>query len=141
MKQIKSLFLTMVALMGLLACGGDEPDPILEPQVFQRSLQLPAEEGQQTYTASDLKVGISIVQETASWLTVETLAYSNGSPKVEIEYDANTGGERQAMVTLTDVNNNKVFLTVTQEALITPVPGIDDPHDTQSDQPAYSRQQ
>lgn len=113
MKQIKALFLSVMSLMLLTACPSD-PDPVLEPSTYQRSLQVSAEKGQQTYTATDLKAGISNVQNTSSWLTVTTLAYGSGSPKIQLTYEENTGGERQAVVTLTDVNNNKVLLTVTQ---------------------------
>jgi len=113
MRQIKAIFLSMMSLVLLTACPPD-PDPVVESATFQRSLQVSADKGQQTYTATDLKAGISNVQNTSSWLTVTTLAYSSGSPTVQLTYEANTGDERQVLVTLTDVNNNKLFLTVTQ---------------------------
>ena len=85
------------------------------------------------------------------------MAYSSGSPTVQLTYEANTGGERQAVVTLTDVNGNKVFLTVTQvkkgdipvntdpdtdpntDPNTNPDYSIDDTHDVVTDQPASSR--
>ena len=114
MKQIKALFLSVMSLVLFTACPDSTPDTVVEPVTYRRSLQVPAERGQQTYTATDLKVGISNVQNTSSWLTVTPMAYGSGSPTVQLTYEANTGGERHVLVTLTDVNDNKVLLTVTQ---------------------------
>ena len=113
MKQIKAIILLMISLVLFTACPPD-PEPEQESKTFQRSLQVSAEKGQQTYTATDLKAGISDIQNTASWLVVTPMAYGSGAPTVQLIYEANSGGERQAVVTLTDVNGNKVFLTVTQ---------------------------
>ena len=78
---------------------------------------------------------------------MEKQYYSSGSPQVKLSYEANTGGERSAVVIFRDEDNNQVNLTVKQlKPIVTPEEnpepektGIDDPHDTQSDQPAYSR--
>ena len=156
MKQIKAIILLMISLVLFTACPPD-PEPEQESKTFQRSLQVSAEKGQQTYTATDLKAGISNVQNTSSWLMVTPMAYGSGSPTVQLTYEANTGGERQAVVTLTDVNGNKVFLTVTQvkkgdipvntdpdtdpntDPNTDPDYGVDDTHDVVTDQPASSR--
>lgn len=114
MKQIKAIIMAVLSLVLFTACPHSDPDSITEPQTFQRSLQVSAEKGQQTYFANDLKAGIGDIQNTSSWLTVTPMAYGSGSPKIQLTYEENTGGERQALVTLTDVNNNKLFLTVTQ---------------------------
>ena len=109
-----------------------------------------AESGSQTYTASDLKTNIANLSSTATWLTATKQPYSSGSPKVTLAYTENTGSERQAAVTITDSDDNKVVLTVKQlkpgeKPETKPEQeqdyGIDDTHDIVTDQPAYSRQQ
>ena len=148
MKQIKAIMIMAVCLVLFTACPGKHNDP----DTFERSLELSAESGSKTYTANDLKAEIKSVTAPASWLTATAQAYSGGSPKVTLAYTENTGGERQAVVTITDTGDNKVFLTVKQlkpgEKPETKPDqdqeqgyGIDDTHDTVTDQPAYSRQQ
>ena len=63
------------------------------------------------------------------------MAYSSGSPKVQINYEENTD-ERSAVVRFADTGNNSVFLTVTQAGRTY---GLDDIHDIVTDQPAGSQ--
>ncbi len=133
-----------MSLVLFTACSSSNP---VETPIYNQSIEIPAAEGSQTYTVSDLKKNISgeISNTGSAWLTVEKQNYSSGSPQVKLSYKANTGGERSAVVIFRDEDNNQVNLTVKQlKPEEKPEPdktGIDDPHDTQSDQPAYSRQQ
>ncbi len=146
MKSIKSMLLIIAATSTLSSCWlfpDHDPDPV-EAAIFNQSIEIPATEGSQTYTVSDLKKNISgeISNTGSTWLTVEKLPYSSGSPQVKLSYKANTGGERSAVVIFRDDDNNQVNLTVEQPEAEEPEPvktGIEDPHNTQSDQPAYSR--
>ena len=143
MKQIHPLLIIVFGLLLFVACHHHHDD---EPAIFERSLDVPATKGSQTYTVSDLKRSIDSISSTdTTWLTVTKKPYGSVSPKVELSYEEITGIKRSAVVIFRDNESNQVNLTVNQAGKTDSPPeqenGIEDPHDTVTDQPAYSRQQ
>lgn len=115
MKNLKFMLFALVAIFALSMCTEKTIDlTTLYSGTYSRTLQVGSESGQVSYTLTDLKKEVSELENTAAWLTVTPMAYTSGSPIVEIAYEENTGGERSAVVTFTDEGGNKVFLTVTQ---------------------------
>lgn len=117
MKNLKLMLFALVATFTLTQCKKDDfklDIAVPLPATYSRTLQVGSESGQVSYTLTDLKKEVSKLEKTAAWLTVTPMAYTSGSPIVEIAYEENTGGERSAVVTFTDKGGNKVFLTVTQ---------------------------
>ena len=67
--------------------------------------------------------------------------YTSGSPSVKVKAEANPKERPStASVIIIATNGDQLTLTVTQGAKGAPNYGIEDPHDQESDQPAYSRQ-
>lgn len=156
MKRLKNMWIAIVAAFMLTGCpSGPDPDPVpeatpLTPTTISKTLQVDWKKGQQTYTLTDLKDRISNIGNTSAWLTVTLLTYSTGSPKVQLSYEENDGGERSVVVEITDTKGNKVLLTVKQQVKDSdPSPdpgsnddqdtGIEDTHNTVTNQPAFIR--
>lgn len=113
-----------------------------EPQQFAQSLTMAATGGEQSLTLADLTTAISSIgTPTDTWMTVTKEAYTSGSPSVKVKTEANPQEQpRTASVIITATNGDQLTLSVTQAAKEAPNYGIDDTHDTVTDQPAYSRQ-
>lgn len=127
-----------------MACGGSDDkkdDPVISGKTYTKSVTLDAQGTEQTVTLNDLKSKIDDVSNSYQWLTVRIDPYTSGSPSVAVSAEANTGTDaRSGNVTITAISGDKVILTVAQNPAPTPhTYGIDDPHDTESDQSAYSR--
>jgi len=152
MKQIKLLLLIVMSVVFLMACGGGGDDPIIpepqpeKPETPTTSTQtvtfMANEQLQQTVTLTGLKAAIADFDNQNSWVTnVIPLGYGGtGAPNVSITISENKSNDsRSGVVTFKDTKQNTVILTISQSGVSTPS-GIEDPHDTQSDQPAYGRQ-
>ena len=142
MKQIHPLLIIVFGLLLFVACHHHHDDDAIP----NWSIDVPDTQGNQTYTVSDLTDSIDSISNTGmTWLTVTKKPYGGGSPQVELSYKENTGTKRSAVVIFRDNESNQVNLTVNQAGKTDSPPeqenGIEDPHDTVTDQPAYSRQQ
>ena len=148
--KIISLLLAFVAIMTLTACPGEkkEPSPLNpvnpEGKTYQQAETLSAENADKTVTLTNLKTAIKDIEYNADWLTVIKQSYTSGSPSLRLTATANVkDGEstnsRSCTVTITANSGDKVLLNVTQQGAERKT-GIDNPHDTPTDQPAYSRE-
>lgn len=149
---IFSLLMAVVAVMALAACGGDdkkEPSPLnpVDPeptgQTYQQAETLPAEKADMTVTLTNLTTAIKDIEYNTDWLTVIKQTYTSGSPSLRLTAtdnvkDGETTTARSCTITVTATSGDKVLLTVTQEGVERKT-GIEDSHDTPTDQPAYSR--
>ena len=102
------------------------------------------EHADKTVTLTNLKTAIKDIEYNADWLTVIKQTYTSGSPSLRLTATANVkDGEstnsRSCTVTITANSGDKVLLNVTQQGAERKT-GIDNPHDTPTDQPAYSRE-
>lgn len=147
MKHIKMLLLIAMSILSLMSCGGNDDNPVIPDtppvytsKTFQQSFSFSSWEGDnQSVVLSNLSTAVGKIEKNAAWLTVEKESYSNGAPSVKLTVTTNDDTkERSTAVTITANNGDKVELTVKQPGRSY---GIDDPHNNQSDQPAYSRQQ
>lgn len=148
-KNKYSLLLAIVAIMTLVACGGDDngPSPLnpvdTEGKTYQQSETLPAESADKTVTLTNLKTAVKDIEYNADWLTVIKQTYTSGSPSLRLTAtdnvkDGESTSARTCTVTVTANSGDKVLLSVTQEGAERKT-GIDDSHDVPTDQPAYSR--
>ena len=121
----------------LTACPSDsEP----EPQSYTQNIELPSNASEQIVTLNKFSSSITMVENSASWLTVEPQVYFSGSPKVKLRSTDNIERtERKCNVIITASSGDRVILSVTQQETSEGT-GIDDLHGTQTDKPAYRRQ-
>ncbi len=138
MKKIKSILLSLIAVFTLTACPSDpEPDPVEMKylEVYPSSINFT---NQDDY---DFVEVYSNVDWTASsserWCEVWC------SSMIRIDVTENTSAEsREATITVSGGGITKYIYVSQQGATSQPqANGIADMHDTQSDQPAYSRGQ
>ena len=149
MKQLTYYCIFIICMTCVTACGGSSEDsrnnPVIEGNTYRQSISVGAEAAQQTVTLVDLHAAIDDINQSATWLSATKMSYTSGSPRILLTIEENSSTqERQANITIIDTYKNTVFLTVKQVKAGDPTPvlsGIDDPHDTPSNQPAYSRQQ
>ena len=146
-----ALLLASAAMLLLTACGHHKKEAV-EGQTFRQTYNVAADGGQQTVTLTSLVTSISNIEQGDTWVVATKMSYTSGSPSIRLDIEENTEMQvRQTNITITDNSANKVILTVKQvKPGETPEPnpepeqektGIDYPHNTESDQPAYSRQQ
>jgi len=105
---------------------------------FTQSLNVSGYGEEKVVTLTDLTSAIKNIKVDANWLTVEA---NDGavSPSVKVKAEANTTEEvREAKVIISATNGDRVTLTVIQNVKETS--NVEEPNDTESDQPAYSRQ-
>lgn len=149
MKQIRII---MIALLGLMVLSSSKCNPDPEPfnsggggggtsypQTYSQTVTVSAQGGTQTVKLSDLKSAVSSVSTTPTWLVISPQFYSSGAPtiKLEVEPNANTT-ERECTVSVLATSGDKVQLTVKQKSGSEPDPSIEDPHNEQTDQPAFA---
>lgn len=137
MKKIRLFIFAGIALLMLTACPSDsEP----EPQSYTQNIELPSNASEQIVTLNKFSSSITMVENSASWLTVEPQVYFSGSPKVKLRSTDNIERtERKCNVIITASSGDRVILSVTQQETSEGT-GIDDLHGTQTDKPAYRRQ-
>ena len=81
MKKIRLFIFAGIALLMLTACPSDsEP----EPQSYTQNIELPSNASEQIVTLNKFSSSITMVENSASWLTVEPQVYFSGSPKVKL---------------------------------------------------------
>ena len=137
MKKIRLFIFAGIALLMLTACPSDsEP----EPQSYTQNIELPSNASEQIVTLNKFSSSITMVENSASWLTVEPQVYFSGSPKVKLRSTDNIERtERKCNVIITASSGDRVILSVTQQETSEGT-GIDNLHGTQTDKPAYRRQ-
>ncbi len=130
-----------MALLMLTACPDHSETE--ESQAYKQDITLPSNATEETIALNRLSDAIETVQNSASWLNVEKLAYSSGSPQVKISTTSNTStDERQCSVLITSISGDKIILSVTQHGKSegsSEGTGIYDIHNSQTDEPAYVR--
>lgn len=118
----------------------DSPINPYVPQLYRQSFTFNSwEAGTQSVKLGNLSTAVKQIDyETGvNWLTTEKESYTSGEPSVKLTVIANDDTtDRSTTVTITAENDDKVELTVKQPGRTY---GIDDTHNNQSDQPAYSR--
>lgn len=141
--------MTSLTILLFTACGGGDDNngsssTTPEGKTYQQSVTLSATGANKEVSLYNLKAAIEKIEGGATWLSVLKQDYTSGSPALRLIATENVkDGEmtsaRSCNVTITDVNGDKVILSVIQEGAESKT-GIDDSHDVTTDQPAYSRE-
>ena len=107
---------------------------------YKQSVTLPPTDAVAEVELKDLKYEIKYISGNASWLTVQK-AFKDGTAWVTLKATDNEKKEdRSCTVVITGQSNDEVRLSVIQTKKAGPDnDGINDSHDMQTDQPAYSR--
>lgn len=147
MKRISIFCIALLGLMMVVACGGDndnytiDPSSPDDPQLYSQSEVMEAKGGDITVKLNSLKSSVSNIAYGSNWLTVTKQSYTSGAPTLLLTASENTETtERQCEVMVTASNGDKVKLTVTQKAKESQEDktGIDDTHESETDQTAYA---
>ena len=135
MKNIILFLITVLSVMMFCNCSSN-PDE--GPFSYTMELSLPYTESEQIVILSDLKSAITDdILYVPSWLSVEILPYSSGSPEIKIIHAKNPElNTREWSLTIVSESGDMVQLLITQEALPEGTT-IDDIHDGSTDQPGY----
>ena len=150
MKKIKYISLAFLATVALVACGGggDSDDPVTpEPKPSEGKFilmnhNMPAAASQETVALTGLtsKITKSAGENDASWLTVTQEPYTSGTPKVTLKTQDNTNTTSRSSFLVFVAARDTVALKVIQAAYSGQGgTDINNPNDTQTDQPAYAR--
>jgi len=149
----KKIFLSfvLVAGMALLSCGGssngDEPTPLPTPtptptpkgKHLTKVCNMPADASEQLVELTGLTAEARHIGGVATWLTTTLRTYTGGTPHVVVACRQNLNVDpRQIDVTFVAANDTLV-LTVRQTVYTGSGTDVDNPNDTYTDQPAFSR--
>jgi len=148
MKSMMPLMVVFIALVTIASCNKKKETN----NSFTQTVNVEAEGWQnKEVRVSNLTTAIEGIEQGDTWVTATKMSYTSGSPSIRLDVQANTGTQERQTNIITGTDEKRVILTVKQvKPGDTPDEnhesehvdyGIDDPHDTQSDQPAYSRQQ
>lgn len=153
MNWTKVLSLIFVACFTLLSCGGsDDPDdptpptpnpptPTTNGKFLTMSHELPAKASEEVLTLTGLSSSISQMageDHTSSWLTVTKEAYTSGAPKVKLKATENLQTTKRSAYVVFVAAKDTLALTINQ-AIYQSGTDVNNPSDTPTDQPAYSR--
>ncbi len=146
MHKIKYIGIVLLSML-MIGCpdGSDDNNDnggVPDGRNFTQTVNVAAEASQKTVTLTNLNAAISNIRQSASWVVATKKAYTSGSPSILLEISENTSNqERTTNITITDISNNTLILTVKQvKAGETPIDsGMDALHNQSSDQPAFSR--
>ena len=155
MKSMKYLSIAFFACLALLSCGGsDDPDDPINPtpnpptpsaqgKFLTMKCDMPAEASEKIVSLTGLTSRItSQVQAIATpWLTVTQETYTSGTPQVKVACTQNLETKVRIMDTVFLANQDKdtLLFTVRQAAYTGGGTDVNNPSDTPTDQPAYSR--
>jgi hypothetical protein len=147
--KIKDFIILSIAIVSVLSCGSDDSDSPNSPTPGTETgktytLSKTVDSGASTFTINltDLKNSIDKVDCSATWISVSEVKDNSNTPSVKVNVLENTTKEqREANIYVTDVKKNNVILTIIQNASSNTEEDhdIDDKHDDESDNPAYSR--
>ena len=139
MKTINLYALALIALFCFTNCSGGEES--LKPALSQ-PVTLAAEATNILVTLDILKEPVETAIAADNWLTVSVVPYTSGSPMLRLNATVNpNNAERKTKVIVTTTSKKKYDLIVQQKAKPAVTPEgttIEDKHDSQTDQPAYS---
>lgn len=136
-----------MAMLLIAGCDKKSTETIVEDPPFKQTVNVAAEGGRDTVTLEKLTSKISEINQEANWVSASKMAYTSGAPQILLTINENTGDTRQTNITIKDESEKTVILTVKQmkpgdtpeEEPEKVKDGIDDIHDTVTDQPASSR--
>lgn len=139
MKNIKSILFALIAILTLTACPNPEPDPVEEEYLAVGEQRI-------TFSSSSGSEFVEVLANTdwtascidASWCGVLNLGWSARGFYIEVTENTSTES-REATIVVQGGNITK-YVYVTQDGS-KPQPqanGIEDVHNTQTDQPAYA---
>ena len=148
MKTNAFLYIALAAALALTACGGgddpDEPTP-LPPTPTQpkgkhltQQCDMPADASEITIRLQGLSSEVSRKSGSASWLTTSLVPDTSGTPEVTVACTQNlTTATRSQEVTFIATNDTLVLNV--RQAVYAGGTDVNNPSDTPTDQPAYSR--
>jgi hypothetical protein len=148
MKTIKMLSIAFTVCLALLACGGSDDDPTPTPpptptvkgKHMTKICDMPADASEQQVELTGLTSQATHKGGVAAWLTTTLSTYTGGTPRVAVVCRQNLDvNPRQIDVTYVAANDTLV-LTVRQAAYTGGATDVDNPNETYTDQPAYSRE-
>jgi hypothetical protein len=151
MKTIKMLSIAFTVCLTLLACGGSDDDPTPTPpptpptptakgKHMTKICNMPADASEQQVELTGLTSQATHKGGVAKWLTTTLSTYTGGTPQVVVACRQNLEVDaRQIDVTFVAANDTLV-LTVRQAAYTGGGTDVDNPNETYTDQPAYSRE-
>ena len=151
MKTIKMLSIAFTVCLTLLACGGSDDDPTPTPpptpptptakgKHMTKSGNMPADASEQLVELTGLTSQATHKGGVAKWLTTTLSTYTGGTPQVVVACRQNLEVDpREIDVTFVAANDTLV-LTVRQAAYTGGGTDVDNPNETYTDQPAYSRE-
>jgi hypothetical protein len=105
---------------------------------------LPPQASEQTVTLTGLSSKITKMAGqdfTSEWLTVTQQNYTSGTPRVTLTATENLQTTARSAYIVLVATNDTLALTVRQTTYTGGGTDVDTPHDTSTDQPAYSRRQ
>ena len=149
MKTIKILSIAFAVCLTLWSCGGGDDDdtPTPQPQPtpgtvkgkhFTQTCNMPADASETIVTLTGLTSEVTRKKGSASWLTVNAVPYTGGTPQVAVVCTQNLGTDARQQEVSFIAANDTLVLTVRQAAY-TGGTDVDNPNDTFTDQPAFAR--
>lgn len=105
-------------------------------KLFTQKLEVSGYGEEKVLTCSELTSAIKNIKVEANWLTAEVTGYDSHSVKV-IASPNTTDDVREANVIINAENGDRLTLTVAQR--VKEGSNLEEPNNTESDQPAYSR--
>ena len=151
MNTIKMLSIAFTVCLALLACGGSDDDPTPTPpptpptptakgKHMTKICNMPADASEQQVELTGLTSQATHKGGVAKWLTTTLSTYTGGTPQAVVACRQNLEVDaRQIDVTFVAANDTLV-LTVRQAAYTGGGTDVDNPYETYTDQPAYSRE-
>lgn len=132
---------SLIFICCILCFMGCPDKPEIETSTYYEDVTLPSSEGVTSVTLSQVRSGITKIDDPKRWVSLSAANYSSGAPTVNIQYLANTSSmTRQCKATIHVASGEIVILQINQEAYVVPQEpaGIDDLHNDTSTNPAYS---
>ena len=154
---IKYLSIAFFACMTMLACGNvDDPDdpytptptpnpptPTTQGKFMSMDHDIPAAASEEILTLTGLSSSISEMAGQdyfSSWLTITKEAYTSGAPKIKLIAKENLTTTTRLGYVVFVAAKDTLALTIKQ-AVYKSGTDVNNPNDTPTDQPAYSREQ
>ena len=108
-------------------------------KLLTQSIEVSGYGEEKVVTLTDLTSAIKNIKVDADWLTVEAKSNEGTSPCVTVKAAPNTTEDvREAQAIISTTNSDKLTLTIVQR--VKEATNVEDPNNSVSDQPAYSRQ-
>ncbi len=139
--------MVLIASLALFSCGGDDSElptpqpstPSAKGKFLTQTCNMPADASETTVKLFGLSSAITRKSGSASWLTTTVEPYTSGTPEVLVACTQNLQTESRSMDVVFLASNDTLVLTVIQGVYTGGGTDIDNPNDTHTDQPAYSK--